>query len=190
MGSSGRTTNSSKEPHSRRGTYGTPSDDGVPRVPLKSRYGRYRDFSSVQLFATISGTFPLLPLSAWKFSSAALGLLMHDSKQIHSRPQPIIDNLCISCGYTQGKGKWQLTFGLVKRVEGSNVPEIPQKAEHYVSQQWRRRQRLYRSAVMWRRPKNHFARAHLLYEQNVRLFERVSASSAFCDMFFANGMSK
>ena len=166
MGSSGRTTNSSKEPHSRRGTYGTPSDDGVPRVLLKSRYGRYRDFSSVQLFATISGTFPLLPLSAWKFSSAALGLLMHDSKQIHSRPRPIFDNLCISCGYTQGKGKWQLTFGLVKRAGGSKVPEMPQKprnsdrqqAEHCVSHQGGRSQRSYPFAVMWRRPKSHYAK--------------------------------
>ena len=42
--------------------FGTPSDDGVPRVPLKSRYGKYRDFASVQPFAAISGTHPLAPM--------------------------------------------------------------------------------------------------------------------------------
>ena len=41
--------------------FGTPSDDGVPQVPLKSRYLSYRDFASVQPFAAISGTIPLAP---------------------------------------------------------------------------------------------------------------------------------
>ena len=61
IGSSGSATNRCKALHKRRGTYGTPSDDGVPKVPLKSLYLWYSDFASVQLFASISGTKPLAP---------------------------------------------------------------------------------------------------------------------------------
>ena len=62
-------------------------------VPLKSRYWWYRDFAYVQRFAAITGTNPLIQLAAWKFSSAALGLLLLDCLRIESQAQPLFDKL-------------------------------------------------------------------------------------------------
>ena len=90
---------------------GTPSDDGVPRVPLKSRYLKYRDFSDVQLFAAISGTIPLAPIICRKFSSAALGLFMYDSNRQLSLPRPLFDSLRkISAVLKKAKAKKLIQF--------------------------------------------------------------------------------
>ena len=89
-GPSGRTTNRREASHGRRGTFGTPSDDGVPQVPLKSLYWWYSDFSAVQRFAPVSGSNPLAPKRCREILPAAVG-----PSALRSRSSsPIAQNIC------------------------------------------------------------------------------------------------